>query len=289
MVDAGCMGNAEVCGDQVDDNCNGMSDDGRPCRAAPRPCYPGGLTSPTLRFTWGRRWRLRGRRAGLCRQTSWRGLRERARAHSSSSATARHRLRRAARPTELPVSDGGPASRGAPSSSASAPVVRACGTARWRQACSASARCCPQSVRAATASTTTATDRSTRTSRRRRAGPGVCVSASGCAPTGRRWPATMRRTLRAGTQSTRSAATASNNELRRPGRRRLHLHRRQLGLVLDRLECGASLPTEASVSASAGAACRRAPRWSTGAPASARVVAEHDGLDRELHQHHGRL
>lgn len=50
-VDAGCMGNAEVCGDQVDDNCNGILDDGCPC-VAPRPCYPGGLSSSTLRFTW---------------------------------------------------------------------------------------------------------------------------------------------------------------------------------------------------------------------------------------------
>ncbi len=50
-VDAGCAGNAEVCGDAVDDNCNGILDDGCPC-AAPRPCYPGGLSSPTLRFTW---------------------------------------------------------------------------------------------------------------------------------------------------------------------------------------------------------------------------------------------
>lgn len=50
-VDAGCSGLPEVCNDLVDDNCNGILDDGCPC-SAPRPCYPDGLSSPTLRYPW---------------------------------------------------------------------------------------------------------------------------------------------------------------------------------------------------------------------------------------------
>ncbi|MBL8922804.1 MAG: hypothetical protein JNJ54_28400 [Myxococcaceae bacterium] len=48
---AGGGGIAEVCGNQIDENGNGVFDDGCPC-AAPRPCYRDGLTSPTLRYPW---------------------------------------------------------------------------------------------------------------------------------------------------------------------------------------------------------------------------------------------
>ena len=60
--DAGSEGpcdGPEVCGDLVDDNCNGILDDGCECDAG-RSCYPNaqgaffpdGLSSPTLRYPW---------------------------------------------------------------------------------------------------------------------------------------------------------------------------------------------------------------------------------------------
>ncbi len=47
-----CAQMSEVCGDAVDDNCNGILDDGCPCTGAGLPCYHGGLDSPDLRQPW---------------------------------------------------------------------------------------------------------------------------------------------------------------------------------------------------------------------------------------------
>ncbi|MEW5739817.1 MAG: MopE-related protein [Myxococcota bacterium] len=47
-----CATMSEVCGDEVDDNCNGVLDDGCPCTGAGIPCYRDGLDSPALRQPW---------------------------------------------------------------------------------------------------------------------------------------------------------------------------------------------------------------------------------------------
>jgi hypothetical protein len=53
---ANAPGNAELCDDDRDNNCNGLADEGCPCTPGEpgKPCYPfpGGLSSPTLQHPW---------------------------------------------------------------------------------------------------------------------------------------------------------------------------------------------------------------------------------------------